>query len=219
MTLDGKIATADGESKWITGEKSRAHAMHLRLGADAILVGVNTVLADDPALTIRHPASAIGNQISDIRHPKPLRRIILDSRARTPLSAKLVTDESAALTTIVVTESAPKRRVDALARRVRVVAAPSAEGRPDLRWLLQQLGGESITSLLVEGGGEVNASFLEQRLAHRVAFFYAPKILGGAESLRGVAGNGAACREEMLKLREVEWRKFGEDLFLTARCD
>ena len=214
MTLDGKIATASGESKWITGERSRAHAMHLRQGADAILVGVNTVLADDPSLTIRHPASGIRH-----RPTKVLRRVILDSRARTPLMAKVVSDDHAATTTVIVTEAAPKRRVAALAKRVAVQVAPVSHGRIDLSWLLEFLGGQSVTSLLVEGGGEVNASFLEQRLAQRVAFFYAPKILGGAKSLKGVAGDGAEDRAGILSLREVKWRRFGPDLFMTARCD
>jgi diaminohydroxyphosphoribosylaminopyrimidine deaminase/5-amino-6-(5-phosphoribosylamino)uracil reductase len=214
MTLDGKIATAGGESKWITGERSRAHAMKLRRGADAILVGVNTVLADDPSLTIRHPASGIRH-----RSTKLLRRIVLDSRARTPISAKVVSDDAAALTTVVVTEAAPKRRAAALAKHVSVVTAPVRDGRIDLRWLLELLGQQSVTGLLVEGGGEVNASFLEQRLAHRVAFFYAPKILGGAKSLKGVAGDGATERAGILNLRDVKWRRSGPDLLLSARCD
>jgi diaminohydroxyphosphoribosylaminopyrimidine deaminase/5-amino-6-(5-phosphoribosylamino)uracil reductase len=220
MTLDGKIATADGESKWITGEPARAHGMKLRRGSDAILVGVNTVLADDPSLTlrgnIRHPTSRI---------PRPMpRRIVLDSLARTPLTAKVVCDEHAALTTIVVGKRAPKSRVQALARRVNVFVAPlkkSGTGhRPsavDERWLLKKLGSENITRLLVEGGGEVNASFLMGRYAQRVAFFYAPKILGGRDSRRAVAGDGAASLAEVLKLADVKWRKLGPDLLLTAR--
>jgi diaminohydroxyphosphoribosylaminopyrimidine deaminase / 5-amino-6-(5-phosphoribosylamino)uracil reductase len=214
MTLDGKIATASGDSKWITGERSRAHAMHLRQGADAILVGVNTVLADDPALTIRLPASCRRRGVS-----KSLRRIVLDSRARTPLTANVVADAAAPLTTIVVSDAAPKRRVAALAKLVSVVSAPAGDGLIDLPWLLERLGRESVTSLLVEGGGEVNASFLEQRLAQRVAFFYAPKVLGGAAAKKGVAGAGAASRAEILELRGVAWRRFGPDLFMTARCD
>jgi diaminohydroxyphosphoribosylaminopyrimidine deaminase/5-amino-6-(5-phosphoribosylamino)uracil reductase len=214
MTLDGKIATASGDSQWITGERSRAHAMHLRQGADAILVGVNTVLADDPSLTIRLPASSRRRGDS-----KPLRRVVLDSCARTPLTAKVVTDAAAHLTTIVVSDTAPKRRVAGLAKGVSVVTAPVCEGRIDLRWLLERLGRESVTNLLVEGGGEVNASFLEQRLAQRVAFFYAPKILSGAAAKKGVAGAGAASKAEILELREVAWRRFGPDLFMTARCD
>lgn len=212
MTLDGKIATASGESKWITGEKARAHGMRLRLGSDAILVGVNTVLMDDPALTIRG-----GKQ-----QPR-LRRIVLDSLARTPLTARVVSDEHAALTTIVVSRQAPRVRVAALARQANVLVAPAprnskAEARKlDLRWLLKKLGQENVTSLLVEGGGEVNASFLFGGFVQRVAFFYAPKILGGRDSRRAVAGDGATSLAEMLQLSDIEWQKLGPDLLLTAR--
>lgn len=235
MTLDGKIATASGESKWITGPAARAHAMRLRQGADAILVGINTVLADNPSLTVRLSEGAG-------RHPKQLRRFVLDSMARTPLEANIVSDNHAALTTIVVSEHAPARRVAALAKKVKVLVAPFARvGRVvpnapllakdsqqhghdnaphlDLRWLLKHLGADNVTSLLVEGGGEVNASFLMQGLAHRIAFFYAPKILGGRDSLKAVAGPGASSLDETLDLTDLEWRRLGPDWLLTARVN
>ena len=212
MTLDGKIATAGGESKWITGERARAHGQKLRQGADAILVGIGTVLNDDPSLTVR----GIPGPRSKVQGPK-LRRFVLDTRARTPLTAKLVTDEHAGLTTIIVGPSAPKRRVAALAKRVRVLTAPEQEGRIDLGWLLPVLGLEGVTSLLVEGGGEVNAAFLLGGFAHRVAFFYAPLVLGGRDARRGVAGDGAKSLAQALRLTAPEWRRFGPDLFLTAR--
>jgi len=229
MTLDGKIATASGESKWITGEKARAYGMRLRRGADAILVGINTILADDPSLTARpvRPASAAAQ--SGVCGSNGLRRLVLDARARTPLSARVVSDEQAELTTIVVGEAAPAKRVTALARRSRVMVAPAAgadqaprgradRGRIDLPWLLRRLGSEDVTSLLVEGGGEVNASFLLAGLAHRVAFFYAPKILGGRDSLRSVAGAGARSLGEAVALDDVRWRKLGPDWLLTGTC-
>ena len=212
MTLDGKIATASGESKWITGEEARAEGMRLRAGADAILVGVNTVLADDPSLTVRETPKT---KIQTSR----LRRIVLDSQARTPLKAKVVSDEFAALTTIVVGKGAPARRIAALAKRAQVWTAPLRGGRIDLRWVLKRLGGEKVASLLVEGGGEVNASFLLGGFAQRVAFFYAPKILGGRDSRKAVAGEGARSLNEILNLCDVEWRRVGEDLMMTARVE
>jgi diaminohydroxyphosphoribosylaminopyrimidine deaminase / 5-amino-6-(5-phosphoribosylamino)uracil reductase len=218
MTLDGKIATAAGESKWITGEKARAYGMKLRQGADAVLVGINTVLADDPALTVR------GIQGSKFKVQSSRRRIVLDSLARTPLTAKVVSDGFRELTTIVVTKAAPQSRVKALSKRVNVVVAPSKktairnpQSAIDLRWLLKKLGSENVTNLLVEGGGEVNASFLLGGFAHRVAFFYASKILGGRDARKGVAGEGIQKVSEMIKLQDVDWRQLGPDLLLTAR--
>ena len=207
MTLDGKIATANGESKWITGDAARAEGMRLRLGSDAILVGVNTILADNPSLTVRGGKAPA----------KPLRRIILDSQARTPLSAKVVSDEHAVLTTIVVGKSAPAKRVAALAQRVKILHAPLTKTGINLRWLLKKLGAENVTSLLVEGGGEVNASFLLNHLAQRVAFFYAPKILGGRDSRKAVAGEGVRSLAEVIQLTDVRYQQVGADLMMTAR--
>ena len=225
MTLDGKIATASGESKWITGEKARAYGMKLRQGADAILVGINTVLADDPALTVRGVQSSKFIRLRQGYGGQEVqkRRIILDSMARTPLKAKVVSDGFRALTTVVVSKAAPKKRVAQLAKRVNVIVAPLKKSKDgsqpeiDLRWLMKKLGKENVTSLLVEGGGEVNASFLLGGLAHRVAFFYAPKILGGRDARKGVAGVGIQKVSEMIKLREVEHHWLGPDLLLTAR--
>jgi len=214
MTLDGKVATSTGESKWITGEVARAEGMRLRQDADAILVGIETVLADYPSLTWRPPPSAEPSNTKVSGADKRLRRIILDSRARTPLSARLVTDEHAALTTIVVTAAAPARRVAALARRVNVLRAPTRGGRVDLRWLMRRLGREEVTSLLVEGGGEVNAAFLAAGLARRVAFFYAPKVLGGRAARKAVAGEHSF--HPPIRLTEITWRRLGPDLFMTA---
>lgn len=222
MTLDGKIASASGESKWITGEKARAEGMKLRHGSDAILVGINTILADNPSLTARLPKPTAGSQNKD----RGIRRIVLDSQARTPWRAKIVSDKFAPLTTIIVSETAPKKRVKKLSEKVKVLTAPGGKSRTagrrlkiDLRWLLKKLGAENITSLLVEGGGEVNASFLLGGLAQRVAFFYAPKILGGRDARKAVAGDGARSLREVIRLRGIEWRKLGEDLFMTARVD
>ena len=219
MTLDGKIATASGESKWITNAQAREFGMKLRRGADAILVGVNTVLADDPSLTIRRVKKAT------LDPPMPgLRRIVLDSMARTPLDAKVVSDEHAALTMVVVGRRAPQKRVASLANRVHVMVAPERKSQIsnfksqiNLPWLLKKLGAEGVTSLLVEGGGEVNASFLLGGLAHRVAFFYAPKIIGGRNCRPAVAGEGAAGLAGAVNLADIRWRRLGPDLLLTAR--
>ncbi|HUD48112.1 MAG TPA: bifunctional diaminohydroxyphosphoribosylaminopyrimidine deaminase/5-amino-6-(5-phosphoribosylamino)uracil reductase RibD [Candidatus Baltobacteraceae bacterium] len=209
MSLDGKIAAASGQSKWITGEKARAWGMRLRAGADAILVGVNTIARDNPSLTARLPGFA----------DKALRRIILDPRARSPLEANVFSDAVAPLTTLVVTRAAPKRRVEAFSARVRVLEAPARNGVIDLRWLLRTLGRENITSLLVEGGGETNAGFLAAGLAQRIAFFYAPMVLGGRAAPKAVGGVGVPRAANGIALREAAWRRLGTDLLLTARVN
>ncbi len=210
MTLDGKIATASGESKWVTGNAAREFAMNLRSKSDAILVGVNTILADNPRLTVRQK---VGRQHTT----RSLRRIVLDANARTPLSAKVVSDEQRALTSIVVSRKAPAGRVARLAKHVRVLRAPSRNGMINLSWLLEALGAENVTSLLVEGGGEVNASFILQGLVHRVAFFYAPKILGGCHARKAVAGLGASALRDVFRLNQISWTSVGKDWLLAGK--
>ncbi|MCD6052508.1 MAG: 5-amino-6-(5-phosphoribosylamino)uracil reductase / diaminohydroxyphosphoribosylaminopyrimidine [Verrucomicrobia bacterium] len=210
MTLDGKTATARGESKWITSEAARQFAMMLRAEHDAILVGVNTIIADDPSLTIRLAKGKAPDKLHGFR------RIILDPQARTPLTAKVVTDEHKHLTTLVVSKTAPAKRIAALAKHVRIVTAPTNAAGLNLRGLMKKLGKEEITSLLVEGGGETVGKFAEQRLAHRIAFFYAPKVLGGRTARKGVAGIGANNWSEVIKLKNIKWRKLSPDLLLTA---
>jgi diaminohydroxyphosphoribosylaminopyrimidine deaminase/5-amino-6-(5-phosphoribosylamino)uracil reductase len=209
MTVDGKIATARGESKWITGPKARALAMQWRAHSGAIIVGIETVLLDNPRLTVRTAGSTRSNR-------QPL-RVVLDSRGRTPLSCQLVRDAQASRTRLVVTRQAPAARVKRLRQHVQVWIAPARQGRIHLGWLLRRLGREGVTSALVEGGGEVNAAFLLGRHAHRITFFLAPKILGGRDSRRAVAGNGARTWNEILRLAEVTWQRVGEDFLLTAR--
>jgi diaminohydroxyphosphoribosylaminopyrimidine deaminase/5-amino-6-(5-phosphoribosylamino)uracil reductase len=212
MTLDGKIATASGDSKWITGPTARAHGMFLRQGADAILVGSNTLLADNPSLTLRlrpHPTPGSPG--------RPWKRIILDTHARTPTHSRVASDETARTSTIVVVgRNAPRSRVAALEQHVTVWRSPGVTRIP-IPWLLHRLGRANVTHLLVEGGGEVNAAFLLGGFAHRVAFFYAPRILGGAKARHGVAGIGAPSLAKALRLQGIEWSRLGADLFLTGR--
>jgi diaminohydroxyphosphoribosylaminopyrimidine deaminase/5-amino-6-(5-phosphoribosylamino)uracil reductase len=211
MTLDGKIATAEGQSKWITSSVARSEAMKLRGGHDAILAGIETVLADDPSLTWRPAAPRLG----PVR--RPLRRIILDSRARLPLDSKVVNDEFKSATTVFVTAAAPRARVKSLIRRVRVEVAPAKDGRVDLRWVMDRLGAEEVTSLLVEGGGEVHGAFLDSGLAQRIVFFYAPTILGGARARPAVGGRGIPSLALAPRLERIRWKRLGPDLMLAAR--
>ncbi len=213
QTLDGKIATADGDSQWVTGVTSRREAQRLRRTHDGILVGIETLLQDDPALTVRWTGKT-----------GCPRRFILDTRARTPLHSQVVTDAFAHQTTLVVGPAAPARRVATLARRVRILTAPLKNSRIDLAWLMHALGHPTsstppLTSLLVEGGGEVHASFLEARLAHRFTTFLAPKVLGGRNARRSVGGQGFSSLETCPRLIDVESRRFGPDLMFTGRIE
>ena len=210
MTLDGKIATAKGESKWITGPEAREAVMRIRYQHDAILVGIETVIQDDPSLTIRFPAGSK-------QTPKTLRRILLDTHARTPCEAKICRDEAAHATTIIVGPNAPADRIVRLSQHVNVWQAPLIEGTISPNALLRYLGQEQITCLLIEGGGKVNASFLPH--AHRVAFFYAPKILGGTDSRPAIGGDGqggGATLSTFPRLTRLKWKSLGPDLLLTA---
>lgn len=208
MTLDGKLATTSGESRWITGEASRRRVMRLRQEHDAILIGIQTALTDDPSLTVRRGRTQ--------RSPW---RIVLDTRGRLPETARLLTDEYAERTLIVVGEGISSRRLKTLQRRASVIVAPREAGRISLPWLCRELGQRQVTGLLVEGGGEVHASFLTAGLAQRLAFFYAPKVLGGRTAPRAIAGPGFPSLTAAPRLRNLHWQKLGPDLLLTARIE
>lgn len=209
MTLDGKIATAGGDSRWITSPLARKFGMRLRKIADAILAGVNTIIADNPALTYRD-----NNRKSA---EKPLRRIVLDSKCRIPLDSNVISDEFSNLTTVVVTEKAPKEKLARLKEKCNVIVAPEdSRARVDIQWLLKKLGEENVLTLLVEGGGEVNASFFSARAARRVVFFYAPKIVCGLSAPRAVAGDGFKSFDEIIRLDSIKWKKIGDELMLSA---
>jgi len=205
MTLDGKIATRTGASQWITNEASRRRVHEYRDIYDSILVGIGTVLHDDPSLTTRLPDGTGKNPV----------RIIVDSQARTPLSAKVVCDGQAK-TIVAVTEQAPEARVKALeAAGVEIIRAGSG-AHVDLKALLQKLGEREICSVFVEGGGSVNFSLLEAGLVDKVYAFIAPKFIGGREALTPVEGEGFASLGECVALTDVHVEELAGDILLTA---
>ncbi|MDI6854888.1 MAG: bifunctional diaminohydroxyphosphoribosylaminopyrimidine deaminase/5-amino-6-(5-phosphoribosylamino)uracil reductase RibD [Deltaproteobacteria bacterium] len=288
-SLDGRTATAAGESQWITGEASRAYGHRLRHAADAILVGIGTVLADDPQLTVRlgggqkpaggaglaqagkpvpppsffspqpPPPTAYGGSTAfqpvtnmedqprandgkhshfessasvaqasrlcttENRKPKtenrtsdPI-RIVLDSRLRIPLTARLLHLDSPAPTWIATTPQAPPEKVTALqALGAEVLVMPAEEGRVSLKFLLQFLGDRQVQSLLVEGGPEVLGAFFDQRLVDKFYFFYAPKILGGRDDYPAVAGRGAARLQDVSKASDLAIRRLGPDFLVSG---
>ena len=204
MTLDGKIATAAGKSQWITGEAARRRVHEMRDASDAILVGIGTVLADDPSLTTRLPHRAGKNPL----------RVVLDSAARTPHDARLVTD-GAAPTVIAVSERADQRRVDRLRACGAEVVTLGAE-RVELPRVLDWLGAHDCTSLLVEGGAAVNWSFLSGGYVDRICAFIAPMLMGGGEALTPVGGVGFDAPQEALHLHDMHVEQVGADLLVTG---
>lgn len=204
LSLDGKLATKAGESKWITGLEARKQVHQLRRRYAAVLVGVNTVLADDPQLTVR-----------DVQGPQPL-RIVLDSRGRIPTSARLLAGE--APTAVATTAAMPKEKEQELRKMgAEVWRLPARGGRVDLSALITRLGQREVDSLLVEGGGEVAWSFLSQGLVSRVYFFYGPLILGGREAVPAVGGEGVSTLAAAIRLSPPSFQRLGDDILLSAR--
>ena len=204
MTLDGKIASHTGASQWITGEEARARVHEYRDVHDAILVGIGTVLADDPSLTTRLP---------DRTGHNPL-RIVLDSEARTPIDAKLLTD-GAAPTVIAVSERADHRRVNLLHACGAEVVTLGAE-RPDIGRLLDWLGAREISSLFVEGGAQVNWSFLAGGYVDKVHAFIAPLLMGGTAAPTPIGGTGFDSPQTALCLADMTVEQVGVDILVTG---
>lgn len=207
MSLDGRLATRTGHSRWVTGPEARRAVHRLRHETDAIMVGIGTVLADDPQLTTRLPRGRAHDPV----------RVVVDSSARTPLKAKLVTQRSDA-STIVAHTARGRAAAAALAERgVISMECREKEGRVDLADLLRQLAERGIVTLLVEGGGELHWSLLNAGLADRVKFFVAPVIIGGREAIPAVAGRGAETMLEAWGLEGLAIQRFGDDLLLEGR--
>lgn len=205
-SLDGKIATHTGVSYWVTGDESRKHFHSVRAQMDAIMVGVNTLIADDPQLTARPDGTAQARQ--------PL-KVIVDSRARTPTTALALKPPGKAL--IAVTEAASQDSVAALKRAgAEVVKLPSCDGRVDLLELMRELGRREITNVLVEGGGEVHGSLFDLGLVDKVMAYIAPVIIGGAEAVPAVGGRGAATMDTAYRLFRVKVQRLGEDVLVVG---
>lgn len=205
QSLDGKIADSSGRSRWISGEDSRALSHGLRGEADAILVGVNTVLKDDPLLSAR---------LASFRRTQPV-KVVLDTHLRTPLNARIFSKASpgAVILATGVKETHPKFK--SLRSKAELLRVPLKKGRIDLRSLFRALGRKGITHLLIEGGSEVTADVLAQKLAHEVYCFISPVILGGKSAPGSVGGAGFDLKKA-LKLRSVTTQRIGEDLLVRG---
>jgi diaminohydroxyphosphoribosylaminopyrimidine deaminase / 5-amino-6-(5-phosphoribosylamino)uracil reductase len=199
-SLDGRIATASGESRWITGEASREQVHRLRAGHDAVVVGIETALADDPELTVRLPGYA---------GPQPA-RVVLDSRQRLTPDCKLV-KSARDIPTYVVATGEPGRALSEAG--VRVLTVPAiGEDRPDLKSVVQALEDQGLARLFVEGGGQVAGSFLRCGLVDAIEWFRAPILIGG-EGRPGIGALAVAGLAEAPHFRRVEVRELGPDLW------
>lgn len=207
MTLDGKIATAAGDSKWITGELSRKHVHELRHRVSGIMAGIGTIMADDPMLTTR---------LEGAEGKDPV-RIVIDSSARIPLEAKVLNLDSEVGTIIAATEKADKEKLMALkARGAEVIITPLKDNGVDLEFLMRELGERKIDSVLLEGGGQVNYAALRSGIVDKVNVFIAPKLIGGEDARTPVEGEGIRYMKDAILLGKTGFHKFGDDIMIEG---
>ena len=204
VSLDGKIATSSGDSKWITSEESRTRAHFMRFESDAIMVGVNTVIADDPRLTVRLDDKKIERQ--------PL-RIVIDSSGRIPEDSALFLEKGA----IFIASTRDFKVPDNL-QNVTTKTFPSRAARVDLTAVLKHLGNIPVSSVLVEGGSELMGSLFDEGLVDKVAAFISPSIIGGKSSLNAVGGRGANVMSEKYSLINVSREFIGPDVLISGYC-
>ncbi len=207
MTLDGKLAAYTGQSQWITGEEARRH-VHVQRGRyRAILVGVGTVLADDPQLTCR---------VEGGRDPL---RIVCDTHLRTPLTAQVVRTAQTVPTLIATCETDPAKRKPYEDLGVRVWTLPARDGRVDLPALLARLGQDEVDSVLIEGGSQLHWAALESGVVNRVQAYLAPKLLGGETAKSPIGGQGFPHPDQAVRLKEPKLTRLGEDLLIESEVD
>jgi len=208
MSLDGKIATKSGDSKWISGEEARKYVHNLRYTSDAIMTGVNTVLADNPQLTTRCHAKG------GTARKQPL-RVIVDTRGRTPLNAQMFSQPGGTL--LVLGRDAEQAGKLAFTKvGADIMELPPSKGLIDLETLLKALGEREITSVLVEGGGILLGSLFDLGLVDKVIVFIAPIIIGGKEAKTAVGGKGVDKVTESFQLQRITAEKLGDDLVVTG---
>jgi len=195
-SLDGKIATRTGDSKWITNQQARNYARRLRSHYQAILVGINTVLKDDPHLGVR------------MKGKKDPLRIILDSTLKIPLTSKVLRDTNVLIAT---TKNAKKEKIKALMDKGITVLSFTGQDIP-LANLLQELKARKIISVLVEGGGAVLGSFLDEKIVDKVYAFQAPILIGGEKAVTAIGGEGISAMSEAIRLKNVTFRRFDDNL-------
>ncbi len=206
QSIDGNIATKTGESQWISGEASRRLSQRLRAESDAILVGINTVLQDNPRLSVRH--------LKKTHQPV---KVILDSRLRISSKAQIFSKASPGPVILAVTRKAGKAKQNLFKGKAEILAVREKNGKIDLRALLSLLAKRGILRVLIEGGGEVIGEAFSEKLVQEIYFFIAPKIIGGSEARRSVAGKGIARLKDAFKIRQLKIERIGEDFLIHGR--
>ncbi len=207
MSLDGKVATQRGDSKWISGEASRRQAHYWRAECDAVVVGIGTALADDPQLTAR--VEGVGRQP---------RRVVFDALARLPLTGKLIGDARTTPLTVVVSRAAPRAATDALKTHGAEVIVATGENEPArVRSALEQLADQGISSILLEGGPHLAGAFLDAGEIDEMRLFLAPLVLGGRTARDPLEGEGAETIAEAVRALTLDCDRIGDDLLVCAR--
>ncbi len=207
MSLDGKIATSTGDSKWISNEKSRNHVHQLRHRVSGIMVGIGTVLADDPMLTTR----------LENKKGKDPHRIIVDTEGKIPLDSKILNLKSDSKTIIATTEKISSEKIRSLEDKdAEVVISPLKNNKVDLNYLFDYLAKMGIDSILVEGGSTLNESLLKENLIDKVITFIAPKIIGGSNAKTPVAGEGFKYVKDAVNLENIKTKYFDEDIMISG---
>lgn len=213
MSIDGKVATRGGDSRWISGERSRALVHEWRAASDAVAVGIGTVLADDPALTARTG----GSDSVELAERQPT-RVVFDSLAQLPLHGTLLEDIGAAPLTLVVSRAAQRGTITALeAQGVEVICATGENAPARVRSALEQLGASGITSILLEGGPKLAGAFLDAGQIDEIRLFIAPIVLGGHGARDPLEGEGAEAVADAVRALQFSHASVGDDLLLTAR--
>lgn len=207
MTLDGKIATRTGDSKWITNEESRKYVHKLRHKLSGIMVGIGTILEDDPYLTTRLDGTLGSDPI----------RIIVDTKGRIPLEANVLNLKSNARTIIATTELASAEKVKELKDKgAEVIISPLKNNKVDLNYLMKVLGEQGIDSILIEGGSELNFSAIEEGIVDKFNIFIAPKLIGGSTAKTPVGGLGIELMNDAVMFDNINIKKFGDDIMIEG---
>ena len=203
LTLDGKIAAPEDNTGWITSERARAHVQQIRHNSDAILTGIGTLLSDNCLLTDR----------TGIERSRPLLRIVADSTLRIPLDSRMVASANGDVAVITTSAASPERRRALEYRGVRVLVFDGPGGRTDLTKLAPWLAGQQYRSLMIESGSKLNWAALESGIVDKIFFYYAPKILGGLQSLPVAGGTGRLHRRDAIQLHRVRLHSIPPDEF------